>query len=143
MLLPEIEAFHRQFLAQCADERHNVFMWCIEKYLHEVEDMMKSIGYRVHVRLIWNKGNGVAPAFTVHFTHEYLLWFFRTGHILLPAGDQRGKFATVFSEPSTVHSRKPTEAYTMLEAMFPGKSKIELFARNERDGWDSYGNELP
>ena len=33
-------------------------------------------------------------------------------------------------------------AYEMLEDMFPDASKIELFARNTRDGWDGFGDEL-
>jgi N6-adenosine-specific RNA methylase IME4 len=30
----------------------------------------------------------------------------------------------------------------MLEEMFPNTKKIELFARNKRDGWESFGNEI-
>ena len=52
------------------------------------------------------------------------------------------KYTTVLREPSTKHSKKPDCAYKMLEDMFPNASKIELFARNERDGWDCFGNEI-
>jgi N6-adenosine-specific RNA methylase IME4 len=31
----------------------------------------------------------------------------------------------------------------MLEDMFPDATKIELFARNARDGWSCWGNEVP
>jgi len=30
----------------------------------------------------------------------------------------------------------------MLESMFPSASKLELFARNTRDGWDCWGDEV-
>lgn len=30
----------------------------------------------------------------------------------------------------------------MIEAMFPDAEKIELFARNTRNGWDCWGNEV-
>lgn len=30
----------------------------------------------------------------------------------------------------------------MIESMFPNTEKIELFARNIREGWDSWGNEV-
>jgi N6-adenosine-specific RNA methylase IME4 len=38
------------------------------------------------------------------------------------------------------HSRKPDEVYTRIENLLDGPY-IELFARNTKDGWDSWGNE--
>ena len=29
-----------------------------------------------------------------------------------------------------------------IERMFPDQSKLELFARQKFDGWDSFGNEI-
>jgi len=42
-------------------------------------------------------------------------------------------------------SRKPDEIYLLIERMFPGGRKSELFARphNRRPGWISLGNQLP
>lgn len=127
---------------QQADDKHNVFMWTIDKYLYETEEAMRKRGYKLHARFIWDKENGVAPAFTVRFSHEYLLWFYKPGHMLMPRKEAQGKYTTVMREAATVHSRKPECAYEMLEDMFPGVSKIELFARRRRDGWDAFGNEL-
>lgn len=129
-------------VATLCNDKHNVFMWTIDKYLHKTEQMMSDIGYSLHARFIWDKGNGVAPAFTVRFAHEYLLWFYKKGNILMPAENVRGKYTTVLREPSTKHSKKPVCAYEMLENMFPNARKIELFARNQRDGWDCWGNEI-
>ena len=39
-----------------------------------------------------------------------------------------------------VHSRKPIESYKIIETMYSGP-KVELFARFNRPGWDSWGNE--
>jgi N6-adenosine-specific RNA methylase IME4 len=41
------------------------------------------------------------------------------------------------------HSRKPDEAYAMIESMYPDLPKIELFARSARDGWATWGNQAP
>ena len=123
------------------EEKHNVFMWTIDKYLHEAEEMMKEIGYTLHARMIWDKENGIAPAFTVRFSHEYLLWFYKKGKMLMPCKEERGKFTTVLREPATQHSKKPKCAYEMLEKMFPDCKKLELFARNEYKGWDCFGNQ--
>ena len=125
-----------------AAEQHNILLWAIEKFLPETEASMEKRGYRLHARLVWDKGNGVAPAFTVRFSHEYLLWFYRPGRMLMPRQGCRGKYTTVLREPASVHSRKPLAAYEMLEDMFPNASKLELFARDHRKGWDVWGNEV-
>lgn len=39
------------------------------------------------------------------------------------------------------HSRKPEEAYAKAQALFPGPY-LELFARTERPGWSTWGNEV-
>jgi len=47
--------------------------------------------------------------------------------------------------PATKHSVKPDSLHNMLEKMFPGEEhrKIELFARRDKDGWITAGNENP
>jgi N6-adenosine-specific RNA methylase IME4 len=117
-------------------------MWTIDKYLPEAERIMEMLGYKLHARIIWDKVNGPSPAYTLRFSHEYLLWFFKKGNIVLPDKSQRGAFTTVLRESSRKHSQKPEAAYQMLEALFPEAKKLELFARTERDGWDQWGNEL-
>lgn len=141
--LPFGECFYLQDLFfDKASEQHNVFMWAIDKFLFETEMEMAKRGYRLHARIVWDKGNGIAPAFTVRYSHEYLLWFYKPGHMLMPRKECRGKYTTVLREPSTYHSHKPICAYEMLEDMFPNAEKIELFARNRRHGWISWGDEI-
>lgn len=139
--MDNIKANQSLVTKHCA-EKHNVFMWSIDKYLHNTEQMMNELGYLLHARFIWDKENGIAPAFTVRFSHEYLLWFYKKGNILMPSGKTRGKYTTVLREPSTKHSKKPECAYKMIEDMFPNSTKLEMYARNYRDGWDSWGNEI-
>ena len=43
--------------------------------------------------------------------------------------------------PLSDHSQKPQETYERIERLVGGPY-IELFARNEREGWDSFGNEV-
>lgn len=141
LCIEEIKKIH-QVAAGISEENHNIFMWAIDKYLIDAEKMMNELGYSLHARMIWDKENGVAPAFTVRYSHEYLLWFYKKGHIIKPCEEMRGKYTTVIREKAIKHSKKPEAAYLMLEAMFPAAHKIELFARNERQGWDCWGNEV-
>ena len=48
--------------------------------------------------------------------------------------------STIFHGKAREHSRKPEEFYKIVEAICPG-SKVELFARTQRQGWASHGAE--
>lgn len=39
------------------------------------------------------------------------------------------------------HSRKPDEAYLLAERLTPGWKRVDVFARQRRKGWTSWGNE--
>jgi hypothetical protein len=72
--------------------------------------------------------------------HELLLIGTR-GSVPIPApGDQP---LSVFDALVREHSRKPEVAYEIIEKMFPNVPKIELNAREHREGWDSWGFEAP
>ncbi len=116
-----------------------LFLWTIDKFLFEAENIAKELGYKLHARLIWDKENGIAPAFTIRYTHEYLLWFYKRN--LVPIKN-KGKYTTIIREKATRHSSKPIKAYEFIENIYPNYTKIELFARKKRQGWDVWGNEV-
>jgi hypothetical protein len=41
-----------------------------------------------------------------------------------------------------IQKRKPERFYELIETMYPGQPKLELFARAARPGWVAWGNEL-
>lgn len=45
-------------------------------------------------------------------------------------------------ERSKKHSQKPLEFCGIIERLYDHGRKLELFARDHRDGWDSEGNEV-
>lgn len=47
----------------------------------------------------------------------------------------------VILSPVREHSRKPPEQYERIEAMYPGRRYLELFARERRSGWAAWGLE--
>lgn len=138
--LEEIKNILKKFRDK-ASENHIMFCWTIDKYLFEAEQILKELGYKLHARMIWDKTNGVAPAFTVRYSHEYLLYCYY-GKFTPVAENMRGKYTTVIREQSTKHSKKPLLAYEIIENLYPNLNKIELFARNKREGWDVWGNEV-
>ena len=44
--------------------------------------------------------------------------------------------------PRGRHSEKLIEAYHKIERLFGNVSRIELFARRKRAGWDTFGNQV-
>lgn len=76
-------------------------------------------------------------------------WFFRgcTEHVLFAT---RGSFAIPpeLREPNVVlarrgeHSEKPDAFYGLIERVTPGMSRLDVFARKRREGWDVWGNEV-
>lgn len=139
--LGEIMQIHRSFQSLGRDD-HLFFMWTIDRYLHESERMMCELGYKLHARMIWNKLGGIAPAFTLRYSHEYLLFMYY-GRFSPVALAERGRITTVFEERSRRHSRKPEISYDIIERLYPQARRLELFARYLRPGWDSWGNEIP
>lgn len=128
-----------------ADERTTdnaiLFMWTIDKYLFEAQEMAESLGYKLHARMIWDKVTGIPAAFTVRYSHEYLLYMYK-GKLIPIAKEERGKISTVFTEKVKRHSQKPETAYQIIERLYPNLNKLEMYARNTRPGWDSWGNEV-
>lgn len=48
---------------------------------------------------------------------------------------------TYFNCPRGKHSEKPNEFYQLVEKCSPAPY-LEMYARNKRDGWDSWGDEI-
>jgi len=139
--LEEIEQIMRAITLGYGDSPNVLFLWTIDKYLFEAEEMAKKLGYKLHARMIWNKVTGIPAAFTIRYGHEYLLYMYR-GNLMPVAEEERGKIHTVFTEQVKRHSQKPEIAYQIIERLYPNTNKLEVFSRNKRNGWDSWGNEV-
>ena len=138
--LEEIEE-HLKAATSLTGDNSILFLWTIDKYLFDAQRIAEKLGYKLHARMIWNKVNGIPVAFTIRYGHEYLLYMYR-GKLTPVAKEQRGKIHSVFAELVTKHSKKPLKAYEIIESLYPDCRKIELYARNIRDGWDCWGNEV-
>lgn len=140
MSVPDIFSLLDKDIFPLAADRHTVWLWTVDQFLLDAETEMKSRGYHLHARMIWDKGNGVAPAFTIRYSHEYLLWYTKNGLMKVDHG-QRGKYTTIIRERSREHSRKPDSAYLLAETLYPQASRMDVFARESRPGWTAWGNE--
>ena len=132
---------HLRLATESTTENSILFLWTIDKYLFEAQQIAESLGYKLHARMIWDKVTGIPAAFTVRYGHEYLLYMYK-GKLTPVAKDERGKVHTGFRERVTKHSKKPDIAYEIIERLYPDLRKLEMYARETRDGWDSFGNEV-
>lgn len=48
----------------------------------------------------------------------------------------------VILAPKRAHSQKPDQVVQSIDRLYPDASKLEMFARTERAGWDAWGNEV-
>lgn len=139
--MEEIKEHLRQATSLAAGDNMILFLWTIDKYLFEAQQMAESLGYKLHARMIWNKVTGIPAAFTVRYGHEYLLYMYK-GKLIPVAKEERGKIHTVFTEKVHRHSQKPEISYEIIERLYPNLKKLEMYARRERPEWDAFGNEV-
>lgn len=132
---------HLQEATKLTTDNSILFLWTIDKYLFEAQEIAESLGYKLHARMIWNKVTGIPAAFTIRYGHEYLLYMYK-GKLTPVAKEERGKIHSVFTEQVKRHSQKPVVAYEIIERLYPNAKKLEMYARNRRVGWDCWGNEV-
>ena len=113
-----------------------LFMWSIVPHLEQAFDVLNAWGFQYVSHLCWVKDRP-AQGYWARNQHELLL-IARRGDVPAPNPPP----ASVIAAARREHSRKPDEAYEIIEQMFPGLPKLELFARGGREGWAAWGNEV-
>ena len=112
-----------------ADENAWLILWATASKLPEGINTINCWGFKYRTCAIWDKW------------HLGLGWFFRLQHELLLIG-KKGKFIpTMFYEKRGKHSRKPDILYNILREN-TREPRIDIFARENREGWDVWGNEV-
>lgn len=114
-----------------------LFLWATPPKLAEAMEVIRSWGFCYITGAIWDKGRmGLGSWFRLQ--HEHLLIGTR-GDVPPPVPGLR--VGSIIHAVRGQHSAKPPEARQLIAKQFPGVPKIELFARERTDGWDSWGNE--
>lgn len=117
-----------------------LLMWTTGPYMQYSIDVMKEWGFDYKtVAFVWEKQRVNMGAYTMSSCEFVILG--KKGKIPQRSARNVRQF---LSEKRTRHSKKPEEIMDRIDSIFNGGgiSKIELFARNSRSGWDSWGNEI-
>jgi N6-adenosine-specific RNA methylase IME4 len=120
-----------------ADKNAVLFMWVTSPILEECFQVINAWGFKYKTSFVWDKVKHNMGHYS-SVRHELLLLCIR-GSYPKESANLRD---SVFTEDRTAHSKKPDYFYELIEEMYPTGKKIELFSRNKREGWNSYGNQL-
>lgn len=145
MKVKELEEFFLSHVRGIADDPSVLIMWTTDAHLGTAIRLGQLAGFTYKtIGFIWNKKtvNGKQVCFMGRWTmkgSEIALLFTKgTAHKMLKSR----KVRQLVEAERREHSRKPDEVRRRIEEMFPGATKIELFARESPTGWDVFGNEV-
>jgi N6-adenosine-specific RNA methylase IME4 len=113
----------------------HVYLWVTHRYLPYGLGLFERWGVRYQCVLTWVKNVGMTP----------YSWMYSTEHVLFGRVGSldvlRDGLRLDFTAPRREHSRKPDVFYDRVRQASPGP-RLELFARERRDGFDGWGNEV-
>lgn len=126
-----------------------LFMWATSPKLEEAMQVINSWDFTYRTNMVWVKDK-IGMGYYARQQHELLLIAVKGKPGVPMPGDRKSSAveAPDLTPPSVVeavrgqHSKKPHEFYDIIERMYPLATKVELFARNNRNGWGAWGNQL-
>ena len=134
MTINEIKALPIEKLAA---DNCSLFLWTTHSFLPDTLDIIKEWGFKYHCIITWNKGSGWTQ-FGFHKMTEFIIFAYK-GRMNI---NQYGKaIPTLINENKTHHSKKPDTIRDLIKSKTP-EGRIELFAREKYEGWESWGNQL-
>src|SRR4029077_14966790 len=103
-------------------------------YLSDGLKVIASLGFRYVTNLVWVKDRfGLGQ----YFRGQHELCLFGVLGSLMTSNRIT---STVISARKRQHSEKPLAIYGLIESVSPSP-RLEMFARDKREGWTSWGNE--
>lgn len=120
-----------------ADRDCRLFLWATNRYLGAAFDIARRWGFDYQQTLVWRKtGNPTPMGGSVAPNHAEYLLVCRRG-----SPPRLGRLiSSVIDAPKGEHSRKPDAFLDRIEVISPGPY-LEMFARRQRLGWDTWGDQ--
>ena len=114
-----------------------MFMWATSPKLAESLEVIAAWGFSYRTCAVWDKQK-IGMGYYFRQQHELLLVAVKGSP---PTPKPENRPSSVLSYPRGKHSAKPVEVYEIIETMYPEMPKLEMFSRNPRAGWGSWGNQ--
>ena len=115
-----------------------LYLWTTAPKLLEGLRVMKEWGFTYKSQAVWDKKR-VGMGYWFRGEHELLLVGVK-GKVSPP--EQSDRVSSMFRERRTKHSKKPEGVYEWIERSFPDHVKFEMYCREPRQGWQTWGNEV-
>lgn len=123
-------------VADVAAADAHLYLWTPQQFVCQAREVAEAWGFAPAVLHVWCKpGLGAGGRFR---PNTEFFWFCQRGYERLPV--TRRDLGTWHQWKRGQHSVKPDEFFDMVESVSPGPY-LEMFARRERLGWDSWGDE--
>jgi N6-adenosine-specific RNA methylase IME4 len=138
MMLEEICALPIQ---EVMHEDAVMFLWATSPKLKECMKVLEAWDLDCRSTAVWVKDK-IGMGYYFREQHELIL-IARRGK--MPPPDESNRSSSVIEAPRLKHSAKPEIVRDMLDQMYPGIRKIELFSRETkaRRLWTFWGNQSP
>lgn len=114
-----------------------LFLWVTSPLLEDAFRVINAWGFKYKASFVWDKVKHVMGHYN-SVRHELLL--ICTKGSCVP--ENMKLFDSVYEEERTEHSKKPEYFREIIDTIYPSGSRIELFARETKGGWESYGNQI-
>lgn len=117
-----------------------LLLWTTFPFIGDAQRIIDAWGFTYVTGLAWVKADPETGA--VGYGVGY--WF-RGAVELVLVGKRRKSYRSQYVgliHPGLNHSRKPETLHELAETTYPGP-RLELFARQQREGWTTLGNECP
>lgn len=120
-----------------------VWLYTTAPMLMEAIECFKRWGVTYVTNGVWVKmtKDGSKPTFGTGYALRNCHEPFLIGKIGKPKIHDRGIRSAILASRRE-HSRKPDEGYELAERMAGPYPKADIFAREQRPGWDAFGNEI-
>ena len=118
-----------------------IFLWTTQKYIFESKKVLESWGFNYLMMGVWEKTFGKSAGMPL-YGFRWNAEFIAIGYNKKPDLWIKGKrlIPLCFQAENIRHSQKPNKFYKLIEPL--GFDRIDLFARQKREGWDCWGNEV-
>lgn len=128
------------FIDSISSDNCHIYLWTTNNFLKDALKVMDAWNFRYVTMITWQKDKMGLGQYFRGMTEHCL--FGVKGKVPYKKVDgKRQQGVTGFNAPRTKHSKKPQKMREMIERVsYP--PFIELFAREEHDGWDVWGNEV-
>lgn len=139
----ELNEIEKTLVPEKVADNAVLFLWATAPKLEEALGVMEAWGFEYKTHAIWDK-EIIGMGYWFRGQHELLLVGTK-GTFSPPEEDTR--ISSIIHCKREGHSKKPEAVYDIIEGLCSSTNHsdlkyLELFARNERENWTSWGDEL-